>query len=94
LNDATEWLQYAYNALQLLAELVHERGTVDAHRMPIMLGRHRGAYRYGYALRDAGASADAVAASAGGSCIAGEPRLTPFARHSGSRPFFCGAAPE
>ena len=37
LNDATEWLQYAYNALQLLTELVHERGTVDAHRLPIML---------------------------------------------------------
>jgi len=37
LNDATEWLQYAYNALQLLIELVHERGTVDEHRLPIML---------------------------------------------------------
>ena len=37
LNDATEWLQYAYNAVKLLAELVHERGQVDAHRLPIML---------------------------------------------------------
>jgi len=37
LNDATEWLQYAYNALQLLAELAHERGDIDAHRLPIML---------------------------------------------------------
>ena len=30
-------LQYAYHALQLLAELAHERGTVDAQRLPIML---------------------------------------------------------
>ena len=37
LNDATEWLRYAYSTLHLLAELVHERGTVDAHRWPIML---------------------------------------------------------
>ena len=37
LNDATEWLQYAYNAVKLLAELVHERGEVDAHRLPIIL---------------------------------------------------------
>ena len=37
LNDATEWLQYAYNAIKLLAELVHERGSIDAHRLPIML---------------------------------------------------------
>jgi hypothetical protein len=37
LNDATEWLQYAYNAVKLLAELVHERGSVDVHRLPIML---------------------------------------------------------
>ena len=37
LNDATEWLQYAYHALQLLAELTHERGTVDTQRLPIML---------------------------------------------------------
>ena len=37
LNDATEWLQYAYNAVKLLAELVHERGDVDAHRLPIIL---------------------------------------------------------
>ena len=37
LNDATEWLQYAYNAIKLLAELVDERGSVDAHRLPVML---------------------------------------------------------
>jgi len=37
LNDATEWLQYAYNSLKLLAELVDERDSVDAHRLPIML---------------------------------------------------------
>jgi len=37
LNDATEWLQYAYNAVKVLAELVHERGSVDVHRLPIML---------------------------------------------------------
>ena len=37
LNDATEWLQYAYNALKLLAELVDERGSIDTHRLPIML---------------------------------------------------------
>ncbi|MEV8521614.1 hypothetical protein ABZR86_17610 [Dyella marensis] len=37
LNDATEWLRYAYNAVHLLAELAHERGTVDMHRLPVML---------------------------------------------------------
>ena len=37
LNDATEWLQYAYHSLKLLAELVDERGSIDAHRLPIML---------------------------------------------------------
>ena len=37
LNDATEWLQYAYNALKLLAELVDEHSIIDARRLPIML---------------------------------------------------------
>ena len=37
LNDATEWLQYAYNAVKLLAELVHGHGEVDTQRLPIML---------------------------------------------------------
>ena len=37
LNDATEWLQYAYCSLKLLAELVHERGSVDVERVPVML---------------------------------------------------------
>ncbi|MGO4702575.1 hypothetical protein [Dyella sp. 2RAB6] len=37
LNDATEWLRYAHNAIQLLAELVHERGKIDKKRLPIML---------------------------------------------------------
>ncbi|MGO4703400.1 hypothetical protein [Dyella sp. 2RAB6] len=37
LNDATEWLQFAHNAIQLLAELVNEPGDVDANRLPIML---------------------------------------------------------
>ena len=37
LNDATEWLHYAYNSLKLLAELVDERGSIDVHRLPIML---------------------------------------------------------
>ena len=37
LNDATEWLQYAYNALKLLAELMHDRDNIDAQRWPIML---------------------------------------------------------
>ena len=37
LNDATEWLQYAYNALKLLAELIDERSIIDARRLPIML---------------------------------------------------------
>ena len=37
LNDATEWLQHAYHALKLLAELVDEHSIVDARRLPIML---------------------------------------------------------
>lgn len=37
LNDATEWLQYAYNALKLLAELMHDRDNIDVQRWPIML---------------------------------------------------------
>ena len=37
LNDATEWLHYAHNSLKLLAELVDERGSIDVHRLPIML---------------------------------------------------------
>ena len=37
LNDATEWLQYAHNAIQLLAELLHERGNPDERKLPIML---------------------------------------------------------
>ena len=37
LNDATEWLQYAYCLLKVLAELVHERGSVDVQRVPIVL---------------------------------------------------------
>ena len=37
LNDATEWLHYAYNSLKLLAELVDERGSIDIQRLPIML---------------------------------------------------------
>ena len=37
LNDATEWLKYAHTSIQFLAELVHERGSLDARRLPIML---------------------------------------------------------
>jgi hypothetical protein len=37
LNDATEWLQYAYHSLKLLAELVDERDRIDTRRLPIML---------------------------------------------------------
>ncbi|MGO4702669.1 hypothetical protein [Dyella sp. 2RAB6] len=37
LNDASEWLRYAHNAIQLLAEIGHERRKVDARRLPIML---------------------------------------------------------
>ena len=37
LNDATEWLQYAHHAIELLAELIHERGSPDERRLPIML---------------------------------------------------------
>ena len=36
LNDATEWLKYAHTSIQFLAELVHERGSPDAQRLPIM----------------------------------------------------------
>lgn len=31
------WPQYAYNAVKMLAELVHERGSVDAQRLPVTL---------------------------------------------------------
>jgi hypothetical protein len=37
LNDATEWLQYAYCSIQVLAELVRERGNVDARQVPVVL---------------------------------------------------------
>ncbi|WNL48071.1 hypothetical protein RKE25_10755 [Dyella sp. BiH032] len=37
LNDATEWLQYAHSSLQVLTELVQERGTPDAQRLTTML---------------------------------------------------------
>ena len=37
LNDATEWLQYAHNAIQLLAELLQERGDPDERKLPVML---------------------------------------------------------
>ena len=37
LNDATEWLRYAYNAIHLLAELAHERDIADMQRLPVML---------------------------------------------------------
>ncbi len=37
LNDATEWLHYAHNNLQLLTELVNERGAPDARRLTVML---------------------------------------------------------
>jgi hypothetical protein len=37
LNDATEWLQYAYHNLQVLTELVHERGMLDARRLTVVL---------------------------------------------------------
>jgi len=37
LNEATEWLQYARGITQLLAELVHESGTVDCGRMAMGL---------------------------------------------------------
>ena len=37
LNDATEWLQYAYNAIRVLAGMVREGGEVDAEHLPVML---------------------------------------------------------
>ncbi len=37
LNDATEWLQYARNNLQMLTELIQERGTPDPRRLTVML---------------------------------------------------------
>ena len=37
LNDATEWLRYAHTSIQFLVELIHERGSPDAQRLPIML---------------------------------------------------------
>ena len=37
LNDATEWLHYAHNAIRWLAELADEHGSVNAQRLPVML---------------------------------------------------------
>jgi hypothetical protein len=37
LNEATEWLQYARNVTQMLAELVHESDTVDCTRLSMTL---------------------------------------------------------
>lgn len=37
LNDATEWLRYAHNSVQLLGELVQECGRVDMRRLAVML---------------------------------------------------------
>lgn len=37
LNDATEWLQYARSQTQILAELVHEKGHIDARRLATIL---------------------------------------------------------
>lgn len=37
LNDATEWLQYARHNLQMLTELVNERGVPDVRRLTVML---------------------------------------------------------
>lgn len=37
LNDATEWLQYAQSSIQILTELVYERGSPDARRLTVML---------------------------------------------------------
>jgi hypothetical protein len=37
LNDATEWLQYARNNLQMLTELVNERGVPDVRRLTVIL---------------------------------------------------------
>ena len=37
LNDATEWLHYAHNAIRWLAELADEHGSVNTQRLPVML---------------------------------------------------------
>jgi hypothetical protein len=37
LNDATEWLQYARSHTRILAELVHEKGHIDARRLTTIL---------------------------------------------------------
>lgn len=37
LNDATEWLQYARCSLQVLTELVNERGSPSPRRLTVML---------------------------------------------------------
>ena len=37
LNDATEWLQYARSQTQILAELVHEKGHIEARRLTTIL---------------------------------------------------------
>ena len=37
LNEATEWLQYARNVTQMLAELVHESDSVDCGRLSMTL---------------------------------------------------------
>jgi hypothetical protein len=37
LNEATEWLQYARNVTQMLAELVHESDSVDCTRLSMTL---------------------------------------------------------
>ena len=37
LNDATEWLQYAYHSIRVLADLVQEDRDIDTKRLPVML---------------------------------------------------------
>ena len=37
LNDATEWLQYAHNQTRILAELVHEKGHIEARSLTTIL---------------------------------------------------------
>ena len=37
LNDATEWLHYAHSCLQILTELINERGNPEPHRLTVML---------------------------------------------------------
>jgi hypothetical protein len=37
LNDATEWLHYAHTNLQLLTELIHDRGALNERRLTMML---------------------------------------------------------